>query len=62
MKRYLLFCGDKYYPYGGWDDFRGAFDTLEEAREAAVPTRTIYGDPSHDWWHIVDTETMQEVQ
>jgi hypothetical protein len=31
MKRYLLFFGDIYYANGGMDDFRGDFDTVEEA-------------------------------
>jgi hypothetical protein len=37
MKPYLLFCGDDYYPLGGWDDFRGSFDTLDEAKAAVPP-------------------------
>ena len=52
MKRYLLFGGDCYYPAGGWDDFMGAFDTFEEARQHA-------GDHPADWQHVVDTETMK---
>ena len=31
MKRYLLFAFDDYYPTGGWNDFRGSFDTAIEA-------------------------------
>lgn len=50
-KRYLVFAGDFYYPGGGWDDFKGAHDTLESAQGAA---KTAGGD----WCHIVDTETM----
>jgi hypothetical protein len=46
MKRYLLFCYSQYYPSGGWNDFEGSFDTIEDAQNAA------HGD----WWHIVDTE------
>jgi hypothetical protein len=54
MKKYLLFLGDCYYPGGGWNDFKGSFDTIEEAW-AAVP-------PDTDWWHIVDSETASEVE
>ncbi len=32
MKRYLLFNCEAYYPFGGWRDFAGSFDTIEEAR------------------------------
>jgi hypothetical protein len=46
MKRYLLFTGNQYYPSGGWSDFKGSFDTVEEA---LIETRG-------DWWHIVDSE------
>jgi len=31
MKRFLVFGYDIYYPAGGLDDLRGAYDTLEEA-------------------------------
>lgn len=34
MKRYLAFCFQLYYPYGGWDDYIGDFDTIEEAKTA----------------------------
>jgi hypothetical protein len=51
--RYLLFAGDTWYPGGGWDDFRGAFATIDEAKAA---------DLSHyDWAHIIDLRTMTEV-
>jgi hypothetical protein len=33
VKRYLLFCVECYYPSGGWQDFVGLFDSLEEAKE-----------------------------
>ena len=51
MKRYLLFCMESYYPNGGWDDFVGSYDTVEEART----------DARRDFWHIIDTETLKEV-
>ena len=50
MKRYLLFSGYTYYPDGGWEDFRGSFRTLEEAKEATL-------EAPGDWWQIVDTDT-----
>ena len=54
MKRYLLFRGDQWYPLGGWDDFFGSYDTIEEAKAAGRAC-------SHDWWHIVDVEMMTDV-
>ena len=53
MKRFLRFEGYDYYPSGGWGDFVGDYDTLEEARERPSP----WG-----WFHVVDTETMKEVE
>jgi len=33
---YLLFAFDTYYPAGGWHDYKGLFDTLQEAKEAGL--------------------------
>lgn len=30
MKRYLLFKGVDYYPSGGWEDFKGDYDSVDE--------------------------------
>lgn len=27
----MLFAGCNYYPYGGWEDYQGTFETVEEA-------------------------------
>ena len=32
MRKYIVFKFDHYYPNGGWNDFCGIFDTLQEAR------------------------------
>lgn len=53
MKRFLLFTGQDYYPFGGWEDFAGSFATVGEAL-ARVSSGV-------DWWHVVDTETMKAV-
>lgn len=55
---YLIFAGDNYYPRGGFGDFIGRADTLEDAM-AAARAGGEYG--SFDWWHIVDSRTMQIV-
>lgn len=57
MKRYLLFSGDNYYPGGGWEDFRGDFDTVEAAKAAKLDQHK-----HDDWYHIVDIETGTEVR
>lgn len=57
MKRYLAFGNDCYYPAGGWDDFRGDFDNVTEAFEAAKRNNEKYG-----WWHVIDRDTMNEVE
>lgn len=57
MKRYLAFSGDNYYPAGGWDDFKGDFDSLTEAFAIAKKDNEKYG-----WWHIIDRDTKEEVE
>lgn len=51
MKRYLLFCFDTYYPGGGWGDFCGSFDSIEEAMEHY----------SKDQQQIIDIVTQEDV-
>lgn len=54
MKSYMLFSGFRGYPNGGWLDFVGDFDTLEEAENRV---RGI-----SDWFQIVDSKTMKVVK
>lgn len=61
MKRFLLFVGDTYYPCGGWRDFKGSFDTEDEARAHAAVLKADENGYGWDWAHIVDTETMTRV-
>ena len=52
--RYLLFGFDDYYPMGGWDDFKGAYQSIDDARSE--------GDGMlHDHLEIVDIETLRVV-
>jgi hypothetical protein len=53
--RYALFAGDQYYPSGGWEDFIGAYDSIEAARERAQRER-------YEWFHIVDLASAQIVE
>lgn len=47
---YLLFAGYDYSYKGGWDDFKGAFTSIEAAKEAA----TLVSEELYDWYQIVD--------
>ena len=51
---FALFAGDSYYPVGGWGDFQGVFDSLEDAVAA-------YDEGLNDWGHVVDLCTQKEV-
>ena len=68
MKRYLLFCFDQEYPSGGWNDFRGSYDTAEEASSNAthdcqVPMRCggISTQKVTDHHHVVDSSTGEVI-
>lgn len=66
LKRFLLFAEEDYYPKGGWLDFQGSFDTLEEAialgeRGINEQEVTSESDPSWNWFQIVDSQTGQIV-
>ncbi len=52
MKRYWLFGGDSYYPNGGMGDFRGSFDSREEAIKAGAAIR----EGSDSWYHVFDSQ------
>ena len=53
MKRFFVFAGYTYYPAGGWDDFKGDFDTLEEA-QSHLQSENV---KETDWQQIVDSST-----
>lgn len=53
-KKYLLFAGEYYYPSGGFNDFKGSFDTMEDAQSNIQDW--------HDWYHIVDSESLEIVK
>ena len=59
---FLLFGGDDYYPGGGMADFRGQFDSIEEA-ESIATSAEFNNDWSRDgkceWWCVVDAETLE---
>lgn len=51
---FLVFAGDNYYPSGGWNDYAGAWPTLEEAKFTAMRL------PSQ-WAQIIDMRTGEDV-
>jgi hypothetical protein len=60
MGPYLVFGGDPSYPNGGWADFKGQFDTVEEARRA---TQDIEAEGILDpWYEIVDLDILAVVE
>lgn len=58
LKRFILFRCDYYYPSGGWNDFVGSFDTLEEANNIALKNFKS----NNEWFHIIDLNTLTEVR
>ena len=52
---FLLFAGYHYYPSGGWNDFVGQYDTIEEARQSY---RSM--DVNYEWYHIVSGNEIVE--
>lgn len=54
MQQYLLFTYNKFYPKGGWRDFRESFLTLAEAI-VAVANKS---DDNAEYWHVVDMDTQ----
>lgn len=56
LKKYLLFAFDNFYPSGGWSDFQGDFETLEEALKMGKEAGRAF-----DRWEIVDSETRKVI-
>ena len=54
-EKFVVLAGDFYYP-SRWDDFRGAFSSLEKAIES-LTTITDY-----DWFEIISTRTWEVVR
>lgn len=68
---YIVFAGDYYYPFGGWDDFKGSHQSLDDAKVSieVVGGRKPYDgskfkiDGSHyDWYQIVNARTLKVVE
>ena len=59
MKRFLLFCCDRYYPMGGWSDLVGSYASLPESVEIAKGWEPASGFGE---WHVVDFQTGKIVE
>jgi hypothetical protein len=46
MTMFLVFAGDTYYPKGGWEDYKGKAETMEDAL-------LLIAQINCDWWQIV---------
>lgn len=55
MNLFLLFGYDTYYPGGGWCDFRGAFETIEQAKSRAEE------QPYSNSFEVVDINKLKVV-
>jgi len=55
LSKFLVFCGDNYYPSGGWEEFKGSFGTLEDAINFLL-------DLNYNWYHIVNLESESIVK
>ena len=61
--KYIVFSGVNYYASGGANDFIKGFDDIDEASNYAstlIKGDTLYG--SIEWWHILDTDTLEIVK
>jgi hypothetical protein len=61
VKRFIVFAGRKDSTNGGWDDFVGSFDTLEEARAEAAARQEDGPFTWENWTQVVDLQTGQKV-
>ena len=59
VKRWLVFQGECYYPFGGAEDFSGSYDTKAEAVAVANILYNKHRDCT--WAHVVDGQTMEIV-
>jgi hypothetical protein len=55
MKRFLVFSGWYYQDLGGWLDFKGSFDTVEDAKVFLTKNE------NYEWCQIVDGITGEIV-
>lgn len=57
---YLIFAFDQYYPDGGWGDYRGTAESIEDAKQIAESLATERARQSREpleWAQIVDVRS-----
>ena len=54
MKNFWVFAGDDYYPYRALGNFKGVYNSREEAELAGKS----YG---YDWYRVVEVENNEPV-
>lgn len=54
----MLFAGSSFYPSGGWDDFRGYFNTIEEAKAFLLDNWESFDICCSPWAHIVKEDQI----
>jgi hypothetical protein len=70
-KPFLLIAGSNYYPSSGTDDWKGTFETYEEAKaqmtdlskeykDRKAYCRFKFGEEYCDWYEIVDLRRLDE--
>lgn len=55
VKRFVWMAGYTYYASGGFHDYKGSFDTKEEAEAKQKEWKDQ--NPFHTWSHIADLES-----
>ena len=58
MKRFLVFCGEDYYPGGGFQDYVGSADTMNDAMALIIKDKTVN---QSEWSDIVDSTTEETI-
>lgn len=58
INRFMIFCGDKFYPSGGMSDFYTSTDTLDQAKEELLKRAMV---SSFDWAHVYDSHESKLV-
>jgi hypothetical protein len=57
LKRYIVFAYEAYYPGGGWSDYKGSYDSCDEAFREADKFDIEYCGGIE----IIDSETCEDV-
>jgi viroplasmin and RNaseH domain-containing protein len=59
---FLLFAGHRYYPLGGSQDFKGIFETIEDAKQWFRDNKESISESYIDLWaDVLNAKTMESV-